>query len=282
VRILVVEDNLLSQKATLALLRHLGYRVDVASGGLEALEAVLAARYDVVILDLQMPDMDGFEVAQRIRAMRLPEEPKLVAMTASALVEDRERCLEAGMEDFLRKPVQLEELRDALKAVVRDRYRVPSSGMKKLAVPARPAEEDQVLDRRLWSVSRRSRRPIPFGGRELAQPGQPRVPGDQGACLTATSWEARREAHALRGNSSMPGRAGSWRSPAARGRARKGRRLWRAAYRPPVAPSFEALTSHFSGRAGRLGSLSGFSPDTCRDKEDFAGYRELAPASACR
>jgi signal transduction histidine kinase/CheY-like chemotaxis protein/HPt (histidine-containing phosphotransfer) domain-containing protein len=124
-RILVAEDNAINQKVALYLLKMIGYRADVAANGVEVLEAFRRAPYDVVLMDVQMPDMDGLEATQHLRATLPPErQPRIIAMTADALVGDRERCLDAGMDDYIAKPVFLEQLVEALDR--RGRARGPS------------------------------------------------------------------------------------------------------------------------------------------------------------
>jgi CheY-like chemotaxis protein len=111
-RILVAEDNVINQKVALLLLERLGYAADVAADGEETLAALRRQRYDVILMDVQMPGMDGVEAARHIRDEWPAEErPRIIAVTASALREDRETCLSAGMDDFLSKPVLLEDLR---------------------------------------------------------------------------------------------------------------------------------------------------------------------------
>ncbi len=114
-RLLLAEDNVVNQKVATLMLERLGQRPDVVGDGQEALEAVRARPYDLVLMDVQMPGMDGLEATRRIRA-ELPEpaQPRIVAMTAGALVEDRERCFAAGMDDHLTKPVRPEDLAAAL------------------------------------------------------------------------------------------------------------------------------------------------------------------------
>jgi CheY-like chemotaxis protein len=115
-RILIAEDNPINQKVARAMLRRLGYQPDVAANGLEALRAVARQRYDVVLMDVQMPEMDGLTAARELRG-RYPddERPRLVAMTASALQEDREACLAAGMDDYLAKPLTVAKLIELLR-----------------------------------------------------------------------------------------------------------------------------------------------------------------------
>ena len=115
-RILVVEDNIVNQQLALLLLRKLGYRADVAANGLEALQALERQPYDVVLMDVQMPTMDGLQATRRIH-QRWPEgrRPHVIAATASAMQEEREACLAAGMDDYLSKPIRMEELAAALR-----------------------------------------------------------------------------------------------------------------------------------------------------------------------
>jgi signal transduction histidine kinase/DNA-binding response OmpR family regulator len=114
-RILVAEDNPVNQKVALRILERLGHRADVASNGEEAVESVRRQPYDVVLMDVQMPEMDGLDATRYIRA-ELPSErqPHIIAMTANAFSEDRAQCLEAGMDDYLSKPVRKEQLAGAL------------------------------------------------------------------------------------------------------------------------------------------------------------------------
>jgi CheY-like chemotaxis protein/HPt (histidine-containing phosphotransfer) domain-containing protein len=115
-RILLAEDNAMNQKVALRLLERLGYRADVANNGLEAIDALERKPYDVVLMDVQMPELDGLDATRRI-CERWPDEtrPHIIAMTANALPEDREACFAAGMSDYVAKPIRAEELVAALK-----------------------------------------------------------------------------------------------------------------------------------------------------------------------
>jgi PAS domain S-box-containing protein len=114
-RILLAEDNPVNQKVALKILDKLGYRADVALNGLEVLEALEREPYDVVLMDVQMPEMDGLDASRRICAQWPAESrPRIIAMTANAMIEDREACFAAGMDDYLAKPVRPEELGEAL------------------------------------------------------------------------------------------------------------------------------------------------------------------------
>ncbi len=128
-RLLLVEDNPVNQKVALVTLRRLGYEVDLAGNGVEALEISARQRYDLIFMDCQMPEMDGFEATRALRKreqeMPLPRTP-IVALTANALEGDREQCIAAGMDDYLTKPFKREQLEAIL-----DRW---------LAVPKAPSK----------------------------------------------------------------------------------------------------------------------------------------------
>ena len=114
-RLLLAEDNEVNQKVTLRMLNKLGIRADIAANGLEVLQALERQPYDIVLMDIQMPEMDGLEAAKFIR-QRWPgeESPHIIALTAHALEGDRQRCLDAGMNDYISKPMRIEELIGAL------------------------------------------------------------------------------------------------------------------------------------------------------------------------
>jgi CheY-like chemotaxis protein len=117
-RILLAEDNVVNQKLTVRLLERLGYRADVVANGVEVIRAVKRQPYDVVFMDVQMPEMDGLEATRQIcERWGCDERPRIVAMTANAMREDREACLATGMDGYLAKPIRVEQLVAALSAV---------------------------------------------------------------------------------------------------------------------------------------------------------------------
>jgi signal transduction histidine kinase/CheY-like chemotaxis protein/HPt (histidine-containing phosphotransfer) domain-containing protein len=110
-RVLVVEDNPINQKVAIGFLTHLGWEVDVAGDGLQGVEAATSSEYDVILMDCQMPRMDGYEATARIRARQGSERRiPIIALTAAAMPGDRQRCVDAGMDDYLSKPVDIARL----------------------------------------------------------------------------------------------------------------------------------------------------------------------------
>jgi GAF domain-containing protein/DNA-binding response OmpR family regulator len=117
-RILLAEDNVVNQKLALRILTQMGYRADLAANGVEAVESLLRQTYDVVLMDVQMPEMDGLEASRRINAQwERDKRPRIVAMTANAMQGDREMCLAAGMDDYITKPIRVDQLVEALMRV---------------------------------------------------------------------------------------------------------------------------------------------------------------------
>jgi CheY-like chemotaxis protein len=118
-RVLLAEDNVVNQKVAVLLLEKLGHRADVAANGLEVMQAMKRQPYDVILMDVQMPELDGLEACRRIHREWPPNQrPRIVAMTASAMEEDRQACLDAGMDDYIAKPVRLPNLQLALERCV--------------------------------------------------------------------------------------------------------------------------------------------------------------------
>jgi signal transduction histidine kinase/CheY-like chemotaxis protein/HPt (histidine-containing phosphotransfer) domain-containing protein len=209
-RILIAEDNTVNQRVALGMLEHLGYRADVVATGAEAVDAVAQRPYDLVLLDCQMPVMDGYEAAARIRlaeaaGWRIP----LIALTADAGAADRERCRAAGMDDHVAKPIDRAQLREVLRRWLPE----PAGGPHEAAVaPAMPAatrpspESDGLIDRsQLGAIVGEDRAALRryldlyLGtGAELVHRAAAAVAGRDAAGL-------RRLAHSLRGSSGNVG-----------------------------------------------------------------------------
>jgi CheY-like chemotaxis protein len=121
-RILVAEDNPTNQRIVVQLLQRLGYGADLAANGVEALDAIQQRRYDVVLMDMMMPEMDGLAATRSIRETRpADEQPHIIAVTANVAAEARQQCFQAGMDDYLSKPVSVSSLRAALERAVSPR-----------------------------------------------------------------------------------------------------------------------------------------------------------------
>src|SRR5262249_19440169 len=139
-RILLAEDNAINQKVALCLLERLGYGADVVGDGRQALARLDHAAYDVVLMDVQMPEMDGLEASRAICARwAANERPRIIAMTAEAMQGDRDKCLAAGMDDYIVKPVTLDRL-----AVALAKCRPLASATAPEAAAARPVEKQRI------------------------------------------------------------------------------------------------------------------------------------------
>ncbi|MBL7724422.1 MAG: response regulator [Chitinophagaceae bacterium] len=114
-QILIAEDNLINQKIAIKILTKLGYQPAVANNGREALDMTDSGNYDIILMDVQMPEMDGLEATGLIRESKMEKQPVIMAMTANVMQGDRDACLQAGMDDYISKPINLEELLSHLK-----------------------------------------------------------------------------------------------------------------------------------------------------------------------
>jgi len=140
-RILVAEDNAVGQKVILRILDRLGYSADVVSTGLEVLSALYQKSYDLILMDIQMPEMDGLTATKYIcSSWQLPDRPRIVAMTAGTMPNDRPKCLEAGMEDYISKPIKVEALQSALKRCFQE-VQTPSESQTESPYEAIPEPE---------------------------------------------------------------------------------------------------------------------------------------------
>ena len=163
VRILLAEDNVVNQRVALKQLKKLGFSADAVSNGNEVLSALQRVPYDIIIMDCQMPEMDGYEVTGRIRQsgsdsyIHLRSAPYIIALTANAMRGDRERCLSLGMNDYLTKPLHLRDLESVLQRAL---LRIQPASVAPLPVEEKPLPD--VLDRTVIN-----------GLKELREPGQP-------------------------------------------------------------------------------------------------------------
>ena len=207
-RVLLAEDNVVNQKVAQQMLAKLGHRVDTVSNGLEALLAVERATYDVVLMDLQMPQLDGLGAARRIGAELPPERrPPIVAVTASVLTEDRTACTAAGMHGFLSKPLRAHELSDVLGALAAGLPPVPAPQGEISVVlqqePGGATARSEAIDRRLAELAG----PDPADDRELFAQLLRSFLSRSGAMLAALQaaveagdpTEVEQRAHALKG-----------------------------------------------------------------------------------
>jgi CheY-like chemotaxis protein len=109
IKILVAEDNAVNQTLIIMVMKKLGFVPDLAPNGVKALEALVAKPYDIILMDVQMPEMDGIEATRIIRQQSY-HQPVIIAVTANAMQDDKEACMQAGMDDYISKPIELEKL----------------------------------------------------------------------------------------------------------------------------------------------------------------------------
>ena len=148
-RILLAEDNVVNQKVALNILKRLGYRADVVANGLEVLQALRRQPYDVVLMDVQMPEMDGLTATRQICQEWLrSQRPRIIAMTANAMQGDRETCLEAGMDDYISKPIRVEALKLALSKT--QSHSISQTDIEVPTVEINQSEVVPVLDPVAW------------------------------------------------------------------------------------------------------------------------------------
>jgi signal transduction histidine kinase/CheY-like chemotaxis protein len=207
-RILLAEDNVVNQRMAQLLLERLSQTADIVSNGAEAVRVATQLPYDLILMDVLMPEMDGLDATRAIRA-KLPkdQQPRIVAMTANALTGDRERCLAAGMDDYISKPVQLEELAKVLRrqqeyvdpmatAALRATTRPPASAIE--STEYRQAAVDQLV-----SAAGPSGAAVVLGAMIDSAPRL--LTGLQKALTEGNAKEFRRSAHSLKANAATVG-----------------------------------------------------------------------------
>jgi signal transduction histidine kinase/DNA-binding response OmpR family regulator/HPt (histidine-containing phosphotransfer) domain-containing protein len=208
-RILLAEDNVVNQRMAQLLLERLAQTADIVSDGVEAVRAATQLPYDIILMDVLMPEMDGLEATRRIREL-LPRErqPRIVAMTANALSGDRERCLEAGMDDYISKPILLAEL---AKVMERNQPGAPDAPAEPPTAASSPVESteqsssgyDPATIDRLVSATGRVGAAIVLGAMIDSAPSQ--LEGLRRALAESDAKEVRRHAHSLKANAKTVG-----------------------------------------------------------------------------
>ncbi|HMB85633.1 MAG TPA: GAF domain-containing protein [Methylomirabilota bacterium] len=246
-RILLAEDNVVNQKVALRLLAQMGYRADVAANGLEAIEAVERQTYDVVLMDVQMPELDGFEASREINR-RWPggRRPRIVAMTANAMQGDRELCVAAGMDDYVAKPIRVEELVAALERSPVHRDAAPAAGLVEPTAPAAAAIDRAVFDSLVAATGG------PFVAELIGTFGEDarELLATLRRALDATDLDAfRRAAHSLKSTAESLGAAG------VAALARELEATARAGSLDGAAGRLDRLTEHYERAASALGDL---------------------------
>jgi CheY-like chemotaxis protein len=200
--ILLAEDHPINQRVALGALRKLGYEPDLAQDGRAVLAALERRRYDIILMDVQMPELDGLEAAQAVRQRCSAEDPWIIALTANASVEDRHRCLQSGMNDYLSKPLRVRELVAAL-----ERSPGGAGAAKETAsYPASRLSDVGLLDRETLEELR-GLELLPELIRLFAEQAPPLVEGIHAASASADYQELAQLAHRLKGASATVGAA---------------------------------------------------------------------------
>ncbi|MEK7807553.1 MAG: PAS domain S-box protein, partial [Chloroflexota bacterium] len=210
-KILLAEDNAVNQKLALRMLERMGYRADVVANGLEVLEALQRQPYDLVLMDMQMPEMDGLEATRQIVKEWKEARPRIIAMTANAMQEDREACLAAGMDDYVSKPVQVADLQNAIEhwgQTAVDHPSLPSNGA--VSLTGNGLELPEAIDKKVLADLRTLQSAAEpdlverlFG---MLQSDAPKlIDAMREAVARADAAELRHAAHSLKGSSASLG-----------------------------------------------------------------------------
>jgi len=212
-RILVTEDNPTNQKLALLILEQMGYKADLAMNGLESIQALSRKKYDVIFMDVQMPEMDGLEATRLIRKEFSAErQPVIIAMTANALKEDRDICLEAGMDDYLSKPIQIPELVNALKnfemhkrSKKRQSTDLSQKGLPEAGRPPQPILDPAAIKRLKNSLGKQAVKMYPVLLADFFTDTDKLIMEGQAALLDERVDDLRRSAHTIKSNSATFG-----------------------------------------------------------------------------
>jgi CheY-like chemotaxis protein/HPt (histidine-containing phosphotransfer) domain-containing protein len=204
IRVLLAEDNVPNQHVGLKQLKKLGYEADAVANGLEVLDALKRIPYDIILMDCQMPEMDGYEATRLIRQGESASTPSpyIIALTANALQGDREKCMAAGMNDYLTKPLHLSELENVLQRAL---LKVAPAGLGGAALPLQ-----EVLDPTVIAGLRELREPNqPDPLKELIdlflRDARPRLQKMEAALVEKDSAKLAAAAHSLKGSASNLG-----------------------------------------------------------------------------
>ncbi|MEP6637428.1 MAG: response regulator [Acidobacteriota bacterium] len=200
-RILLAEDNRINQMVGLRILQHLGYQADLAASGKEVLELLRRQPYDVVLMDVYMPGMDGLE-ATRVICAEWPEQdrPRIIAMTANAMDKDKEKCLAAGMDAFLSKPIRIDELRSTLEGL-----ELPSRERRNPDTAALKTIDTSILDDLAKLYGDDDDDPVAQLIKIYLEDTPPRLNAMRQAVKTSDEGELKFVAHAIKGTSASIG-----------------------------------------------------------------------------
>jgi signal transduction histidine kinase/CheY-like chemotaxis protein/HPt (histidine-containing phosphotransfer) domain-containing protein len=265
-RILLAEDNPTNRELALLMLGRLGYEADVASNGAEAVEATGRKVYDLVLMDIQMPELDGIAATRRIRAELGTGGPRIAAMTAHALPGDREACLAAGMDDYLVKPIGISDLVAALERAATALSPIadtgePEAGTPDSAAPPEPAplEAPPGLDEKAWarlqaSLGSRANDLLPGIARSFCRESEGLLASARAALAGERADELHRAAHTLRSTSASFG------ALELSALCREAETRAKAGETTPLSPLLDRIDEELAKVNAALGTLPGGDP----------------------